>query len=752
MKAVIQMQAAAPHKPYLHSLCAAMVAALFAAIAIAVIDIALAASRTDLSITPDFVLITCSLYALPALCIGGLTGLVVGAWRVTMGDGVLSRTYKRLLQDPAADTRAAGATMAAMLVSLVFAGLVAIAALTFLGDVQRKGVGALLVGMSSILCLAVCAPLGLPIYRITRHVARFVPRTGRISRTLVTVLAAFLVAALALTWIVTSKLDWRALNLGAPALVLTFGVLAISWCLLWYGPLGSHLRQRIPARGALTATSVVITLVVSAWSLRGTPSKNADGLLTDYTSGARVLVDIGRRLTDRDGDRYGTFLGGGDCDDSNPAIHPEARDVPGNGIDENCRDGDRPVPKQIKKPNQKTPLAPPAPASDGNVLLIAIDTLRADRLGVAGYRRDGKTLTPHLDEFSKAAVWFTQAYAQAPNTPRSFPSMFTSRFPSQVKVDKQFANYSNVLDENHTVFEALRDAGLHTIGFSSHFYFSEKRGIRQGFVEYDNEGAKNIAGSNKDIASPRTVPKVIAKLEQLAAAKTRFAMFVHLFEPHSTYMKHPEYPITLRKIPGLIQKYDYEIAFVDQWVGKLLAAVTRLKLDKNTTIVIVSDHGEAFGVHRVAGQAMFFHGQTLYDELLRVPLIAKVPGVAPRTIDGPVMLIDVAPTILHALNIKRPSTFVGRSLLPAMTTGQLTPQPAFGELLRAPSWNHAAKMIVSADGRHQLIHRISDRRYELYDMQVDEQQRNNIYRKRKDIADKLNERLGEWMDVTLAKP
>ena len=137
------------------------------------------------------------------------------------------------------------------------------------------------------------------------------------------------------------------------------------------------------------------------------------------------------------------------------------------------------------------------------MLVIFIDTLRFDRLGIAGYRRDGKSLTPRLDELAAQSVMFTHAYAQSPNTPRSVPSFLTSRYSSQVKVDKKFKDYATVLDDNDTLFEALQAGGFTTIGETSHFYFCDRKrypetcpdvvswmksNITQGATEWDNTG------------------------------------------------------------------------------------------------------------------------------------------------------------------------------------------------------------------------------------------------------------------------
>ena len=403
-------------------------------------------------------------------------------------------------------------------------------------------------------------------------------------------------------------------------------------------------------------------------------------------------------------------------------------------------------------PTTDDPCAKPAgPSKTGakNLLFVLIDTVRADRLGVAGYTRDGKSLTPRMDELANGSSYFTRAYAQAPNTPRSLPSIFTARFPSQIAVHKKFHNFPKMLDENLSVFEVLQAAGVHTAGYASHFYFEERRNVHQGFDLFDNAGAKNIADSNKDIAAPRIVPKVEAKLAELAKDQRRFAIFVHLFEPHSTYVKHEQFPITERKIPGLIQKYDYEIAYVDIWVGRLLDSLKANGLDDDTMVVLVSDHGEAFGVHRVAGKKMFFHGQTLYDELLRVPLLMRVPGVAPTRSDEVSMLVDVAPTILEAMGLTVPEEFFGRSLLPSMRGNPLPPRFAYGELLPAPSWNHSARMMVSPDGKSKIYARTSDRRFELYDLAADPEERNELSGERKEELARMKEELLRFVEVDL---
>jgi arylsulfatase A-like enzyme len=242
---------------------------------------------------------------------------------------------------------------------------------------------------------------------------------------------------------------------------------------------------------------------------------------------------------------------------------------------------------------------------------------------------------------------------------------------------------------------------------------------------------------------------VEARLAELARSKKRFALFVHLFEPHSTYMVHEEFPLPAKA--SLAEKYDAEIAFADRWAGRVLDAIEKNGLADRTLVVAMSDHGEAFGIHRVAGQKMYFHGQTLYDELLRVPLLVRLPGAKPIAIDDPVMLVDVGPTILDALGVKVPDKMVGRSLLARVFDLPLEPRPVFAQLLPAPSWNHKWMAMVTADGVHKFIYRMSDRSFELYNLKTDPQETRNLYAAQPALAEKLKEQLTSWIEVDLSR-
>lgn len=382
-------------------------------------------------------------------------------------------------------------------------------------------------------------------------------------------------------------------------------------------------------------------------------------------------------------------------------------------------------------------------AFDGNLLFVMIDTVRADRLGVAGYRRDGRSLTPRLDAFASTATRFSRAYAHGVNTPRSMPTIWASRYPSQLSYHKLFHNFPAIGSEEELLFERLAAAGLHTVGFSSHFYFAPRRNVTQGFAEYDNEGARSIADSNKDFAAPRIVPKAIARLERLAAEQRRFAMFVHLFAPHSTYLEHDEYPVKHKGVAGLEEKYDYEIAMVDRYVGDLLDTLERVGLAGSTMVVVLSDHGEAFGAHSFDGTRLYFHGQALYDEVLRVPLLIRVPGSTPSVNDQVVGLIDVAPTVLDVFGVPAPARFMGRSVLPLMRGESLPPRAIGAQLQRTPAWDDDASAYISGDGSEKIIVRANGQ-VQVFDLASDPQELTDVARVDAARTARLKAELEAW--------
>ncbi|MGZ3442588.1 MAG: sulfatase family protein, partial [Polyangia bacterium] len=208
---------------------------------------------------------------------------------------------------------------------------------------------------------------------------------------------------------------------------------------------------------------------------------------------------------------------------------------------------------------------------------------------------------------------------------------------------------------------------------------------------------------------------------------------------HSRYMEHDEFPVHSGGLKGLEEKYDAEVSFADKYIGEVLDALEKSGQAKDTAVVIFSDHGEAFGEHRFGGERMYFHGQTLYDELLRVPVMIRIPGVAPRVVDGNVMLLDLAPTLCDLVKAPRPPTMHGHSLLGAMLGEPLRPELVYSEMLPATSWNHHWRALV--DGHWKLIQKLSENSTELYDLAADPTEQHNLAADQKDEATRLGREL-----------
>jgi arylsulfatase A-like enzyme len=370
---------------------------------------------------------------------------------------------------------------------------------------------------------------------------------------------------------------------------------------------------------------------------------------------SRIGLAVCRRATDRDHDGASRGFGGGDCDDHDARIHPGAVDVPGDGIDQDCSGADTPPPPP-EPPKPPKPAAPVVPG-DLNVLLVTVDTLRADGLGFMGYPRP---TSPNLDALAARATVFERAYAFASYTGKSVGPFLIGRYPSETLRDG--GHFNKYDPKNVMVAERLHAAGIRTVGAASHWYFNAWSGLQQGFDVFDMSArpAGGQGDSDTSITSDRLTDALVAMLSKPENTSGRFFAWGHYFDPHMQYMPHPGAPDFAALGAGPNRSlYDQEVWFTDKHVGRLLDFVASQPWGARTAVVITADHGESFGDHQ-----MSWHGFEIWESLVRVPLVVFVPGATPHRVPVKRSHIDLVPTILALMRVEAGPELRGTSLLP----------------------------------------------------------------------------------------
>jgi choline-sulfatase len=322
-----------------------------------------------------------------------------------------------------------------------------------------------------------------------------------------------------------------------------------------------------------------------------------------------------------------------------------------------------------------------------NVLLITIDALRAE-MPWSGY---GKDIAPNLTALQKESVSFSRGYALSSVTSKSLGGMLAGRYPSELVRTNSFFTY--YLPDNDMFPEALQAAGVRTIGVQAHWSLKHDRGYSQGFDVWDM--VPNLLwgmAADTQVTGELHTRALREMLQQHVRPGEPFFAWAHYMDPHQDYQKHPGAPSWGDSDRGL---YDAEVWYADNAVGQLLTYVDAQPWAANTAIMVTSDHGEAFGEHGMSG-----HAFELWEVLVRVPWFAKIPGVAPRTIDAARSHIDLAPTVLDLLGVAAPSWLHGQSLLPEMR-GEV---PAASRMIVCdlPEDSHCERRRAIIDGDHKL--------------------------------------------------
>jgi arylsulfatase A-like enzyme len=375
------------------------------------------------------------------------------------------------------------------------------------------------------------------------------------------------------------------------------------------------------------------------------------------------------------------------------------------------------------------PAPRPSPRSGNSrsVLLITIDTLRADHLGAYGYAR--KT-SPHIDALARQGTVFDRAYTYWPKTRGSMTIMLTGRRPSQNGYSK---THPILLDFNPTLASVLKEAGYATAAAVDNPNVAAANGYAKGFDAYRETWEEEALVSEMDRTKAITATAV--DFLRKARSDRPFFLWLHYVNPHAPYSPPPPYDTAfldagartgprLRTVSGLhggipkqwavagqdrlgyyVAQYDGEIAAVDEEVGKVMEALRESPAGGRTVVLLTSDHGESLGEH----DYYFDHGEDVFEPSLAIPLILAGPGVAPGVrVDAFASTLDVVPTLLDAVKVSYPPELAGTSLLPIARGEGAGPERLFAQNDRnlSATWDRRFKLVATpvGDGRRLALY------------------------------------------------
>ena len=345
----------------------------------------------------------------------------------------------------------------------------------------------------------------------------------------------------------------------------------------------------------------------------------------------------------------------------------------------------------------------------GPIIVISIDTLRADHLPAYGY---GKVKTPAIDALAADSVVFERAYSHAPQTLPAHASLLSGRLPFETGVRDNVG--FTIKDNERLLPQMLRDRGFTTGGVVSAYVLRKETGIARGFDFFDGEmppSSPELSIGQVQRDGAESVAIAERWLQSIGTA--RAFLFLHLYEPHKPYAPPARF--------AQYAPYDGEIAYTDELVGRIVRYLKSHQLYDRSTIVLLSDHGEGLGDH---GEQE--HGLFVYDEAIHVPLVIKQEGNAGagRRVADLVQHVDLVPTILDLVKAPGSGGFRGRSLKPLLEgTGRLAETPVYSEALYARYHFGWSELTALTDERYRYI---KAPREELYDLRQDRDERANI--------------------------
>jgi choline-sulfatase len=356
-----------------------------------------------------------------------------------------------------------------------------------------------------------------------------------------------------------------------------------------------------------------------------------------------------------------------------------------------------------------------------NILLITLDTVRADRFGAYGYKAAS---TPTIDRLADEGVRFDDATSQAPLTAPAHAAMLTGHYPGRLGIRN---NGSTAIPESSlTLAEALKGAGYRTGAFIGAFVVDRAYGFGQGFDRFDAD-FKGFRQEIKGQVQRRASEVIDPAMAWIGTgpAGTPFFAWVHLYDAHTPYDAPAPFAAQFKG-----RAYDGEIAYVDAQVGRLVAMLRSSGTLDRTIVVVIGDHGEALGEHGEED-----HGIFLYESVMRVPWIVRAPGISSRVISEQVRGIDLMPTVLELAGVPPGERIDGGSVVALMRGGSRTdPPPSYSETWYPQlhfGWSRLRALRV---GEWKYI---DAPKPELYDLRTDMAEKKNVLADRSNVAARM---------------
>jgi hypothetical protein len=501
--------------------------------------------------------------------------------------------------------------------------------------------------------------------------------------------------------------------------------------------LAGSRAARVIALAAVAALAASLVLVL----FHGLDDRDDRWIVAKHGMHTRQIARLLRGALDRDGDGYAALLGGGDCDEGNAAINPGAVDTPGNRRDEDCDGADAAiaVPEPTELDMERAVAAwrasPElarilAATREYHVIVIMVDALRADLMTATA---ENRAAFPHLFALAEQSRRFTRVFAPAAGTDVSLSALLTGRINPFVRVPATLPEALAASGRiTHAVLprEVLRWAGETLV----------TRGLRS-FDRVISDRVQRDVGSHS--TAHETTERGLAFMEgALGHGGERMFLWLHYFDVHEHHQIKAT-DVRLSQVlgherPDHAGKYRAAARLVDAEIGRVVAALEQRGLWDRSMVILLSDHGESLGEDPRLPDA---HGRFVYNPLVHVPLLIRVPGVAPAVIDTPVSLLDVTPTIVALAGARPLPGMDGQDLLPYLfgyqVRDQVTGLPE-GALARSrPIALNESEQYGVIDWPYKLLVRPADNLIELYDLAADFSESRDLSAEHPDVVSRL---------------